>query len=105
MNGMTASSTTSDRGTVLGRSTETGHSSRNKAFGSNITSMIGCAPKAISKKAAAELLTVSEKTIERLINRGELPGFRVGWKWRIMLADLEAYVARQQASERRRIGK
>ncbi|MEI6233856.1 MAG: helix-turn-helix domain-containing protein [Planctomycetota bacterium] len=105
MNVVTASSTTSDRGTVPGRSTEPVHAPRRKGFGSNITPMIGYAPKAISKKAAAELLTVSEKTIERLINRGELPGFRVGWKWRIMLADLEAYVDRQQASERRRIGK
>ena len=74
-------------------------------LGSNISSMIGQGPRAISRQEAAAMLGVSEKTIERLVNRGELPGFRIGWKWRIMLCDLEAYVERQQASERQRIGK
>lgn len=74
-------------------------------FGSNVVSIVGASARAVSRRQAAEMLGVSEKTIERLINRGELPGFRVGWKWRVMLSDLEAYVSRQQADERKRIGK
>ncbi len=67
--------------------------------------MIGSAPRAISRQDAAAMLGVSDKTIGRLINRGELPGFRIGWKWRVMLCDLEACIARQQAREQQRIGK
>ena len=77
----------------------------NSTFGSSIVPMIGQTPRAVSRKTAAEMLSVSEKTVERLQNRGELPGFKIGAQWRVMLVDLEAYVARQQATERERIGK
>lgn len=77
----------------------------NETGSEKIVSMHMPAARAVSKKETAALLGVSEKTVERLINRGELPGFRVGWKWRVMLRDLEAYIARQQVAERQRIGK
>lgn len=68
-------------------------------------SLMEVAPRAVSRKVAAAMLGVSTKSIERLIARGELPGFRIGWGWRVLISDLEAFIARQQASERRRIGK
>jgi excisionase family DNA binding protein len=73
-------------------------------YGSNIIPMVGNARGALSRSEAADLLGVSGKTIERMINRGELPGFRVGSRWRVLRRDMEAYVERQRAVERQRIG-
>jgi nitrogen PTS system EIIA component len=43
----------------------------------------------------AEYLRVSTKTIRRLVQRGELPGFQVGNQWRFRRALIEAWMEGQ----------
>lgn len=58
-------------------------------------------PKYISLADAAEMLSVSEKTIRRFIARGELPGYTLGKRGpgsgrpiRLRLEDVEALLRR-----------
>jgi excisionase family DNA binding protein len=44
----------------------------------------------------AATLNVDEKTIYRLAQRGELPGFKVAGAWRFQWADLEAWIAERK---------
>lgn len=44
----------------------------------------------------AEYLNVDPKTVYRLVNRGELPGFKVGGSWRFQKDDLDAWIAKQK---------
>lgn len=46
---------------------------------------------------AAEYLSVSERSIKRLIARGDLPCIRVGNALRFAFADLEAFIARNRS--------
>lgn len=48
----------------------------------------------------AEYLGVSRRTVVRIVNRGELPAFRVGRALRFKLADLEAYMEQQRIQVR-----
>ena len=50
--------------------------------------------KLFSIAATAEYLGVSEKTIRRKIESGELRASRVGSQWRIRPEELDAYLAR-----------
>ena len=47
-----------------------------------------------SLKQIARQLNVSEATIRRLIERGELPGIRIGRVLRVDQADVEALIRR-----------
>ena len=49
----------------------------------------------LTVKAAAELLEVDPKTVYRLVERGQLPAFKVGKQWRMRLSDLEAWIEGQ----------
>ncbi len=51
------------------------------------------APLLLTKAEAAELLRLSERTLQRLISAGELPAVHVGGAARIRREDLEGYVA------------
>lgn len=44
----------------------------------------------------AELLRLNEQTVKRLANRGELPGFKVGGRWRFRRQDIEDYIEEQK---------
>ncbi|MDQ2716276.1 MAG: helix-turn-helix domain-containing protein [Chloroflexota bacterium] len=44
----------------------------------------------------AELLRLNEQTVKRLANRGELPGFKVGGRWRFKRQDIENYIEEQK---------
>lgn len=66
--------------------------------------MIGGARRAVSRHEAGAMLGVSWKTIERLINRGELKAFKVLGQWRIMVSEIDAYIERQAAEQKKRIG-
>ena len=44
----------------------------------------------------ADLLGVSDKTVQRLISRGELPRHRIGAQVRISDHDLRAFVAQRR---------
>ena len=46
---------------------------------------------------AAEYLSVSERSIKRLIARGDLPCIRVGSALRFAFADLEAFIAHNRS--------
>ena len=51
----------------------------------------------------AELLKLSPKTVYRLAQKGELPGFKAGGSWRFRRRDLDAWASklvRRQQGER-----
>lgn len=57
------------------------------------------ADRAMTVKDVAEYLNVDEKTIYRLVQRGEMPAFKVLGSWRFELADLRTWVdAQKQAA-------
>ena len=43
-------------------------------------------------KELAKYLNVTERTIYNLLDRGELPAFRVGASWRFKKEDIEAWI-------------
>ena len=47
---------------------------------------------AMTVRDVAAFLNVDEKTIYRLITKGELPGFKVLGSWRFQRRDLEAWI-------------
>jgi excisionase family DNA binding protein len=51
---------------------------------------------AMNVRQVAELLAVDEKTIYRLVQRGELPGFKVAGAWRFAREDLDAWIEAQK---------
>lgn len=51
--------------------------------------------KYLTVTQVAELLQLSEKTVYRLAQRGELPAFKVGGSWRFRRNDIDARVAEQ----------
>jgi len=46
-------------------------------------------------KEVAELLKLSEKTLYRLVQQGDVPAFKVGGSWRFRRADIEEWIAKQ----------
>jgi len=44
----------------------------------------------------AKILRVSDKTVLRIIEAGQLPAVRVGKRWRVSRADLQEYLSRQR---------
>lgn len=46
----------------------------------------------------AVVLSVSEQTIRRMFNRGELKGFKIGKQWRILKKDFEAYLKNRRGA-------
>lgn len=69
-----------------------------------IISITGAPCPAITRQQVADELQVSLKTVERLINRGELKAVKVYSKWRIMRADFEAFVQHLRDEQAQRIG-
>ena len=43
----------------------------------------------------AQRLQISEKSVYRLAQRGELPGLKVGGSWRFRADDIELWIDRQ----------
>ena len=54
------------------------------------------ADKAMTVRDVAEYLNVDEKTIYRLVQRGDLPAFKVLGSWRFEATDLKTLVAAQK---------
>ena len=50
------------------------------------------AEPAMTVRDVATFLNVDEKTIYRLTNRGDLPGFKVAGAWRFQHEDLQRWV-------------
>jgi len=68
----------------------------------NVVPMLGGGRRAVSRQEAGAMLGVSWKTIERLINRGELQGFKVLGQWRILVSEIDVYVERQSSEQNKR---
>jgi excisionase family DNA binding protein len=54
-------------------------------------------------KQVQEKLGVSERTIFRLIEKGDLTGFKVGRAWRFEESDIDLYIDRQRQKARESI--
>ncbi len=48
-------------------------------------------------ESAASMLTVSVKTVRRLIKRGQLPSFFIGGRRHVLASEIQAYIQRQIA--------
>jgi len=69
-----------------------------------IISIMGAPCPAMTRQQVADELQVSLKTVERLINRGELKAVKVYSQWRIMRADFDAFVQHLRDEQARRTG-
>jgi excisionase family DNA binding protein len=49
----------------------------------------------IGAEEAAKMLGVTPRTVTRLAERGEIPGFRVGRLWRFRPSDIREYIEKQ----------
>ncbi|MBC8426910.1 helix-turn-helix domain-containing protein [bacterium] len=49
-------------------------------------------PEILTLGQAAELLQVSERTIQRMVKRGEMPGTQIGGQWRFDRDQIKALV-------------
>ena len=56
------------------------------------------ATRAMTVRDVARHLNVDEKTVYRLVQRGELPGFKVAGTWRFKKPDLDAWIEEQKRS-------
>jgi acetyl-CoA synthetase len=54
-------------------------------------------PKVYTIEEVAELLKVNPRTINRMLERGELRGFKVGRLWRVSEEALQAYMRGEQS--------
>ena len=59
---------------------------------------------AMTVQEVAEYLNVDPKTVYRLVNRGKLPGFKVGGSWRFQRDDLDGWIAKQKQAAADRAG-
>ncbi|MBP5990679.1 MAG: helix-turn-helix domain-containing protein [Piscinibacter sp.] len=51
---------------------------------------------AMTVRDVAAYLNVDDKTIYRLAQRGELPGFKVAGAWRFQVVDLECWIGKRK---------
>jgi len=66
-----------------------------------VTTVAEASPPAMTVREVAAYLNVNEKTVYRLAQRGELPGFKVAGAWRFQQGDLDEWIsARKQAASR-----
>ena len=56
---------------------------------------------AMTVREVAAYLSVAEKTIYRLAQKGELPGFKVAGAWRFQRADLDRWIDQQKRASAR----
>ncbi len=49
-------------------------------------------PEILTLQQAAEMLQISERTIQRMLKTGEIPGARIGGQWRFDRQQLRAMV-------------
>jgi excisionase family DNA binding protein len=49
----------------------------------------------IDAKEAAKMLSVTPRTVIRLVERGEIKGFKVGDVWRFYRKDIQQYIDSQ----------
>lgn len=54
----------------------------------------------IDTKEVAEMLGVTPRTVTRLADKGEIPGFKVGDVWRFHRQDIVQYIEKQKRGRR-----
>ena len=52
----------------------------------------------LTTEEVAEFLRVDIVTVRRLVNRGDLPAYRIGNEYRFTRVDLEEFIKRQRVS-------
>ncbi len=52
---------------------------------------------ALTVKQVAELLNINERTVYRMVQQGELPGFRVANSWRFLEEDIRSWIDGQKS--------
>ena len=50
----------------------------------------------LTLKEVAKLLKIAERTAYMMVQRGDLPGFKVGGQWRFKRADIDAWMDAQK---------
>lgn len=53
---------------------------------------------ALTVKEVAGLLSVDPKTVYRLAQKGELPGFKVAGSWRFLKDDIDSWIEGQKSA-------
>lgn len=61
-----------------------------------MTTQIKLIPLQVNKKVAADMLSISVRTLERLVERRELPKIGEGRLVRFAITDLEAWIERNR---------
>ena len=61
--------------------------------------------RSLSLADAAAELCCSGKTVKRLIERGEIVAYKLGWQWRIDCVDLDAYIGQRKREQSQRTGR
>lgn len=56
-------------------------------------------PEILTLQQAAEMLQISERTIQRMLKKGEIPGTQIGGQWRFDREQLRALVRGEWNSE------
>jgi excisionase family DNA binding protein len=56
--------------------------------------------QSLTVKEVASLLAVDSKTVYRLAQRADLPGFKVAGAWRFLRTDIEHWIAAQKSAQR-----
>ncbi len=59
---------------------------------------------AMTVQEVAVYLNVDAKTVYRLVQRGDLPGFKVAGTWRFKRGDIDRWIERQKKIEQKRRG-
>jgi len=56
----------------------------------------------LTLQEVAALLKIAERTAYMMVQRGDLPGFKVGGQWRFKRNDIDAWMEAQKLAERPR---
>lgn len=51
----------------------------------------------LTLKEVATLLKIAERTAYMMVQRGDLPGFKVGGQWRFKRADIDRWIEEQKS--------
>jgi len=58
----------------------------------------------LTLQEVAGFLKIAERTAYMMVQRGDLPGFKVGGQWRFKRKDIDAWMEAQKRVERRERG-
>jgi len=54
----------------------------------------------LTLQEVAALLKIAERTAYMMVQRGDLPGFKVGGQWRFKRVDIDAWMEAQKRTDR-----